>query len=85
MFQKDTVGEFVLRQDWLNEVSLPQTRQAAFKRLGLKDEFANSILLEEEPLDEFATRLVQGIELEFQVLVAGRDAGVADFHEVKYS
>ncbi|GAB3639283.1 hypothetical protein GCM10027422_48740 [Hymenobacter arcticus] len=33
-------------------------------------------------VDGFATGLVQGIELEFQILVTGRDAGVADFHEV---
>jgi transposase len=34
-------------------------------------------------IDELAAGLGQGIELQFQVLVAGRDAGVADFHGVK--
>ena len=36
-------------------------------------------------VDELAAGLGQGVELEFQVLVAGRDAGEADFHEAEFT
>jgi hypothetical protein len=35
-------------------------------------------------VDELAAGLGEGIELEGQVLVAGRDAGLADVHRAKY-
>lgn len=47
--------------------------------LGAAGAGAGDLLL----IDELAARLGQGIELQFQVLVAGRDAGVANVHGVK--